>query len=550
MYSVMTEQPPPPDRLNRSFTSNHSNDAYQYTAQSTNGNPSWFTDQQNSHHQYNNYRYDEGTVDDSTISTLTTSKTHWSENQASVGQTTISSMHTERTMQTMPTYHSNATSLGAYKEEYIDEAKATQIPGGDVTIVYTDIQGAASLWEQCPDDMIEAQDVYDIIIRRCYADHHGYEQSSTGSVFILAFQNPIDALAFALEAQVKLYNSASWPDGIMKHPDAKDEPALKFKGLRVMIGMHHGHVDTQTEDSTGRIMYTGETVEVAKTVASLSHGGQILTTSETWNEASGMRERCLGRPQVLDCGEHFLFEVKVSNGSSTGPTKKVCKRLVQLVPYSMAFDFGAARGRSEAESEVTIKDPTSVHGRLFPPVPSRKQLSTSFLNAPYKNGRVTLCVIQAVGINGQESNERNHNLKVLAKYMRKQLLLQSPPGYETRAENGLFLFAFDRMANAVTFGLQLKSALYDVSGLRGDIVMDCMFKIGIVTGAFNSMSVSVLCPFVLLLHYFITIAQLVYTSAQRCYRQSRILRTYCRQGCHCSNQLRTWTALRRNARCR
>jgi hypothetical protein len=80
----------------------------------------------------------------------------------------------------------------------------------------------------------------------------------------------------------------------------------------------------------------------------------------------------------MDCGEHFLFEAQCISGQ----TKKVCKHLLQLVPYGMAFNIGAVRGRIESKtSEVTIKNASSAYGRLFPPVPSKKQLSTSFLNA-------------------------------------------------------------------------------------------------------------------------------------------------------------------------
>jgi hypothetical protein len=126
-------------------------------------------------------------------------------------------------------------------------------------------------------------------------------------------------------------------------------------------------------------------------------------------------------------------------------------------------------------------------------VPSKKQLWTSFLNAPYKrNGRVTLCVVQAVGIDTLSSSDKIHNLTVLSKYIKRHLLFISPPGYESRTENGLWVLSFDRMANAVNFGLQLKSGLHNVSGLLGEIDIECMFRVGIISGAFDSMSVSVL----------------------------------------------------------
>jgi hypothetical protein len=88
---------------------------------------------------------------------------------------------------------------------------------------------------------------------------------------------------------------------------------------------------------------------------------------------------------------------------------------------------------------------------------SKKQLTTGFLNAPYAN---------------EES---------IAKHIRTQLPEVKPPRYECQEDNGCWMLAFDRMANAVFFGLQLVSDMEDKYYL-GDI-----FKIGIVTGAFISM---------------------------------------------------------------
>jgi class 3 adenylate cyclase len=480
LFSVMAEQRPPPDRANRSFTSSRQVSSDHYTPQSTSGNPSWFSEEstlpqckgenglRSNGNMYGAKQHSSRNVvvDDYTT---TTTRTCWSDS-------TAASSEAERSAQSTPGIRSN-----------IEEYAETLFPKGEVTIVHAFIQGSASLWETHPNDMIEAHDVYDIIMRRSCSDHFGYEISSTRSSFVTCFQNPIDAFAFALEAQTKLYSSTSWPDGIMKSDNAKFEPALKFNGLRVSIALHHGPVTISTPK--GKPVYRGETVEISKAIGDICHGGQILATIETWDQASGIRARCLGMPQAMDCGEHFLFEA-LSNGSSV--SKKICKRLVQLVPQDLAFDFGAARGRIENDkAEDTIKNASAISGRLFPPVQSKKQLSTSFLNAPYRNGRVTLCVVQAVGINDEsEPSIKSHNLKLLTKCVNKQLLQISPPGYESRADNGQWILAFDRMMSGVMFGLQLKSAIHEVTGLRGDVNKECMFKIGIVTGAFESMSVS------------------------------------------------------------
>lgn len=374
-----------------------------------------------------------------------------------------------------------ATRVQALRPRSTAKAKDMQLPQGEVTIIYTDVQGSTSMWESCPQAMKDATDIHDIIMRQCYADHSGYEITTEGDAFNLAFQHPVDALAFALQAQIKLYK-ADWPEDILKHPDGKDEPALKFRGFRVRFGIHHGITTNKAHQSTFRTVYSGEAVKIAKQVEGLCHGGQILTTVDTWMVVSGMAERYLGRPQVLDCGEHLLID------SVTPQGRPLCKRIMQLVPSELSFDFFAARGRSDVTDEgFTVKDASEVQGRLFPPLKSKRQLTTSFLNAPYGNGRVAICFVYTIGLKEDVPENRGPNMATVAKVLRKQLLRLDPPGYECQEDDGNWMLAFGRLASAVTFGLQLKSAIHRSEDIKGNVDKECMFKVGIVSGPFTSM---------------------------------------------------------------
>jgi len=253
----------------------------------------------------------------------------------------------------------------ALRTSFVSQARILSPPSGNVTIVYTDVQGSTSLWESCPGAMKRAQEIHDDIMRQCYADHKGYEITTEGDAFNLAFQHPSEAIAFALKAQIKLYK-AEWPSEILMHPDGKEEPYLKFKGLRVRFGINHGPTTNQVHRVTGRTIYAGEGVKIAKAVEGLCHGGQILLTIETWKAVAGLAERYLGRPQILDCGEHVLFD---------SHRQRYSRRIMQLIPNELAFDFESARGQVE---DGTVKDAALVKGRLFPPLRSKKQLTTSF----------------------------------------------------------------------------------------------------------------------------------------------------------------------------
>jgi len=388
----------------------------------------------------------------------------------------------DRTMGTM------ATKGLAFRSATIKKAKDMTAPTGEVTIIYTDVQGSTALWEACPSDMKKAQDIHDQIMRKCYTDHSGYEIITEGDAFNLAFQHPVDALAFALKAQLKLYK-ADWPAGILKQSDGKDKPKLKFRGYRVRFGVHHGPTTNRIHESTGRPVYSGEAVKVSKCVEGLCHGGQILTTMETWKAISGMAERCLGRPQVLDCGEHVLYETK---DPETGRTIRHSRRIMQLVPSELAFDYFEARGLKDVENEdgtveYVTKDARSITGRLFPPLVTKRQLTTCFLNAFYANNEVAICFVYTKGLEENGPEEKSRNLKRLAKFVRSQLLRMNPPGYECQEDAGCWMLAFARAADAATFGLKLTAGVFGVKGLEGDVDRERMFKIGAVQGPFASM---------------------------------------------------------------
>lgn len=365
--------------------------------------------------------------------------------------------------------------------------KKMSVPHGQVTIIYTDVQGSTSLWEADPLAMKKGTDIHDSIIRKCYAEHTGYEITTEGDAFNLAFQHPADAIGFALKAQLSLYR-AKWPEGILNHPDGCDNEKKKFRGFRVRFGMHHGPTTSTVHETTGRTIYQGEAVNIAKAIEKMSHGGQILTTVETWRAVSGMAEQFLGSPQVMDCGEHLLYDPKkegLAGGSSRRKTKRIfSKRIVQLVPNSLSYDFFAARGGQETKDGEA---PARVCGRVFPPLLSHGQLSTSFLNAPYIGNRVAMVFVYTDKMEGVSDKERKKNYKILAKYVRSHLMRLSPPGYECQEDKGSWMLAFDRIENGIKFGLDLKEDVVENSDLFGDVDKERAFRIGIHWGPFLSM---------------------------------------------------------------
>jgi hypothetical protein len=199
-----------------------------------------------------------------------------------------------------------------------------------------------------------------------------------------------------------------------------------------------------------------------------------------------MAEQLLGSPQVMDCGEHLLWDPKKSDiAKKKASSKKVLsKRIVQLVPNSLSYDFFAARGGQEVKEGET---PQKVCGRVFPPLLSHGQLSTSFLNAPYIGNKVAMVFVYTDKMEAITDRERKKNYKILAKYVRSHLMRLSPPGYECQEDKGSWMLAFDRIDNGINFGLDLKENVMKNAKLLGDVDKSQVFRVGIHWGPFLSM---------------------------------------------------------------
>jgi hypothetical protein len=105
---------------------------------------------------------------------------------------------------------------------------AVRAPEGEVTIVFTDITRAASLWEFNAAAMRDATLAHNTALRSALAKHSGYEvvfirdrNSGEGS-FCMAFQHTADALAWCADVQKALLN-VEWPEALLDHPGAAEE---------------------------------------------------------------------------------------------------------------------------------------------------------------------------------------------------------------------------------------------------------------------------------------------------------------------------------------
>lgn len=147
--------------------------------------------------------------------------------------------------------------------------------------VCTDIEGSTALWAKDPLAMSEAQSLHDDLMRKELLRCNGYEITTCGDAFQLAFHKVSDAMLYCLHVQERLLK-VHWPSAILKTEHAPRVydlwGKLVFNGLRVRMAIHDGdeQLICAKHPTTGKMTYLGISEIVAREMGDLGRGGQVL----------------------------------------------------------------------------------------------------------------------------------------------------------------------------------------------------------------------------------------------------------------------------------
>jgi len=139
------------------------------------------------------------------------------------------------------------------------------LPTRIVTIVFTDIEGSSALWDRIGNTFHTVLHRHDDIIREALGQTDGIEVKHEGDGFMLAFDRPSSAVAFAFSAQAAL-SAEPWPTEVGE--------------LRVRMGIHTGEV-TERCGPLGAPDFFGPAVNRAARISAAGHGGQVLLSATT-----------------------------------------------------------------------------------------------------------------------------------------------------------------------------------------------------------------------------------------------------------------------------
>src|SRR5215217_3602918 len=166
----------------------------------------------------------------------------------------------------------------------MEKSRMSLMPTGQVTLLFTDIEGSTKRWESRPEAMTAALLAHDLILRSTIEGHGGYVFKTIGDAFCASFSEPGAALDTALAAQRALVA----------------EPWGEIGPLRVRMALHTGKPEHREQD------YFGPPVNRVARLLATGYGGQVLVSDATAADLGG----CLSEGVTLvDLGAHRLKDL-------------------------------------------------------------------------------------------------------------------------------------------------------------------------------------------------------------------------------------------------
>jgi class 3 adenylate cyclase len=175
----------------------------------------------------------------------------------------------------------------------------SQLPGGTVTFVFTDIEGSTQLLQELGDEEFgRVSGDHRRLVRETFGAREGTEIDTQGDAFFFSFPRARDAVAAAVDAQRALRDH-EWPGG---------------RELLVRMGVHTG------EPHVGEEGYLGLDVVRAARISAAGHGGQILLSETTrallGNQLpDGVAVHDLGEQHLKDVQHEHIYELTIDGRS-------------------------------------------------------------------------------------------------------------------------------------------------------------------------------------------------------------------------------------------
>ncbi|MFQ5968017.1 MAG: BTAD domain-containing putative transcriptional regulator, partial [Acidimicrobiia bacterium] len=198
----------------------------------------------------------------------------------------------------------------ADRDETLDISREVVVE--EVTLLFTDLEGSASLWEKHPDEMGEAIARHDRLISAVVADYGGKVFKGTGDGVLAVMPSTSLAVQAAIVSQQELL-AEEW--GTVGQ-------------LKVRMAIHDGDAEHRGDD------YFGPTLNRAARLMACGHGGQVLLSSAAksrLDETDGFELLELGEHRLRSLGEpEVIFQLLAEGLPSEFPPLQVDSAPVHL----------------------------------------------------------------------------------------------------------------------------------------------------------------------------------------------------------------------------
>ena len=188
----------------------------------------------------------------------------------------------------------------------------SELPGGTLTVLHTEIEGSTLLTVHLGDRYPEVLATHCTLLRSAFAAHEGHEVDTQGDSFFMVFARATQAVAAAVAMQRALA-TAAWPEG---------------GAVRVRIGLHTG------EPIRTAAGYTGLDVIRGARIRDAGHGGQVLLSKST---AALVEDALLDGLSLRDLGAYRLKNLPRP------------ERIFQLIIPDLPADFPPLRSLDTRE---------------------------------------------------------------------------------------------------------------------------------------------------------------------------------------------------------
>jgi class 3 adenylate cyclase len=238
----------------------------------------------------------------------------------------------------------------------------TSLPGGTVTLLFTDIEGSTRLIQRLGEEYGRALGEHRRLLRRAVAAHDGSEVECRADEFFAAFHDAGSAVAAVVDAQ-RAFDGHAWLGGVV---------------FRARMGLNAGELEPEEGN------YLGLEVNRAARICSAGHGGQVLLSRS-------VRQLIGDTHEVRELGEYALAGL---------PAAEPIYQLVipgqrEDFPPLQAASARAARGRRLRGRRV--RQPTLVE--------QARRLHTVLPEVP-KDARGSLTELGASLFTGERAAER------------------------------------------------------------------------------------------------------------------------------------------------